>query len=50
MLNTEQQLRDGIHAQVEVAYNKLKETAQNYQSTSESVALLRGFAAGQPHV
>ncbi|HOX85374.1 MAG TPA: TolC family protein [bacterium] len=39
MLNTEQQLRDGIHAQVEVAYNKLKETAQNYQSTSESVAL-----------
>ncbi|MBN1542959.1 TolC family protein [candidate division KSB1 bacterium] len=39
VLNTEQQLEDGIYAQVEVAHNKLKETAENYRSASQSVDL-----------
>ena len=41
VLDSEKQLNSGIEADVEIAYNKFRESQEKYQASSESVALAK---------
>ncbi len=41
MMDTERQMQNNIAAEVEIAYNKFKETLEKYESANQSVALAK---------